>query len=967
MSIQIFCPQCGVFIASQVKCDKCGWLRPVRAAQSALMWQAEVGGKAISLLTTSGLVCLGTTEGEILALRARDGRAIWRSEIGDSIVSGQMAVWNHLLIVGLHHGGMPEPQSLLALDLRSGREVWRFSTVALALSSPLVTDGIVYFTSSDGYLFALRASDGKQIWKSEKIGSNWSPAAPAKGSGRIFIGTEDRFVLAFDARTGKRSWTFSGPSDTCFVVSPTWTEGFLFAASRDGLLYALNAQDGQAKWNLRFESGLATSPVVERHWMLVGSRDGHLYALDSTSGKNLWEFKAERWVYAAPTIDVANKVVYCTSRDHRVYALELETGREIWRFESQRRIHVSPLLINGKVIFASFDRKVYALRAYQAETRLPAETYEQRKLYLDAAVEYALRGDFREAVRLFEQEQKWIKAAEIWKIIDDERQAARCYERGGKKDAAYVIYRHLNDVVNAARLAAILGRHREAAKLFLELGQADNAAEQFALAGDLKQAVKLYEEVQDWLKALQTYKQLGDRLQQAEMLVKLGRMAEAAVLFEGEGKKLRAAQAYENAGEVRKAAAVYESVGDWEKASDLFETLGEWEKAAEACAHLDNYRRTADAYKKAAEEAQKSLPVDRKRVASLWEHAASMYRQAADEGEEIACRQQIARYRKLPYISLQVDSSGAFFVGKSQILSVIVVNAGGSPAHNVVVRAVAKVGKVQSDAGELRGLKVDDSQIVELPILPDTLGKVRLDFEVEFSDAQNRQYSHQEYAYIEVIDSEVKEHERLDLLGDRSPSAIKILFLAANPSDATRLGLDEESRAIDRALRQSEFRDMFDVKQHWAVRVGDIQGLLLRHKPDIVHFSGHGSKSGEIILEDNSGNRRPVLVRTLSQLFSVLKDNIRCVVLNACYSEPQARAIAQHIDCVIGMSESVGDSAAISFSTAFYQALGYGRDVKTAFDLSCVQIDLENLDEQDVPKLLTVISNPEGIVFVNND
>ncbi len=194
-----------------------------------------------------------------------------------------------------------------------------------------------------------------------------------------------------------------------------------------------------------------------------------------------------------------------------------------------------------------------------------------------------------------------------------------------------------------------------------------------------------------------------------------------------------------------------------------------------------------------------------------------------------------------------------------------------------------------------------------------------------------------------------------------SPSApknngkiIKILFLAANPSDTTRLRLDKESRAIDRALRQSEFRDRFDIQQHWAVSVTDLQELLLRHKPDIVHFSGHGSSASEIIIEDDYGNSHPVSVRALSQLFSILKDNIRCVVLNACYSEPQAQAIAQHIESVVGMSKAITDQAAISFATAFYQALGYGRDVKTAFDLGCVQIDMENLDEQDTPKLLTL-------------
>ncbi|MBE9507063.1 MAG: CHAT domain-containing protein, partial [Chloroflexi bacterium] len=125
---------------------------------------------------------------------------------------------------------------------------------------------------------------------------------------------------------------------------------------------------------------------------------------------------------------------------------------------------------------------------------------------------------------------------------------------------------------------------------------------------------------------------------------------------------------------------------------------------------------------------------------------------------------------------------------------------------------------------------------------------------------------------------------------------IKILFLAANPTNTARLRLDEESRAIDQALRQAEYRDKFEIAQHWAVRVADLQGYLLRHKPDIVHFSGHGGQSSEIILEDSSGESHPVSTRALSTLFSVLKDNIRCVVLNACYSEQQARAIAEYID-----------------------------------------------------------------------
>lgn len=198
---------------------------------------------------------------------------------------------------------------------------------------------------------------------------------------------------------------------------------------------------------------------------------------------------------------------------------------------------------------------------------------------------------------------------------------------------------------------------------------------------------------------------------------------------------------------------------------------------------------------------------------------------------------------------------------------------------------------------------------------------------------------------------------------DSGGKKIKILFLAANPLDTTRLRLDEESRAIEESLAKAKFQDRFDIRMHWAVRVRDLQEFLLRHQPDIVHFSGHGGKSSGIILENVTGNSQAVSARALSKLFSVLRDSVRCVVLNACYSEPQARAIAEHIDYVIGMSESIGDESAIAFASAFYQALGFGKDIQTAFDLGCVQIDLESLGEQDIPRLLCK-KDPRKIIFL---
>lgn len=182
---------------------------------------------------------------------------------------------------------------------------------------------------------------------------------------------------------------------------------------------------------------------------------------------------------------------------------------------------------------------------------------------------------------------------------------------------------------------------------------------------------------------------------------------------------------------------------------------------------------------------------------------------------------------------------------------------------------------------------------------------------------------------------------------------VKILFLAANPKNTEPLRLDEEVRAIDEVLLKARFRDRFDLIPHWAVRVSDLQELLLRHEPHVVHFSGHGSNASEIILENARGNAQAIPAAALTGLFAALKGNIRCVVLNACFSKRQAQAIAREIDCVVGMSREIGDTAAIDFAASFYRALGFGKDVKTAYTLGCLQIHMENLHEEDTPKLKT--------------
>jgi hypothetical protein len=179
---------------------------------------------------------------------------------------------------------------------------------------------------------------------------------------------------------------------------------------------------------------------------------------------------------------------------------------------------------------------------------------------------------------------------------------------------------------------------------------------------------------------------------------------------------------------------------------------------------------------------------------------------------------------------------------------------------------------------------------------------------------------------------------------------ITILFLAANPKDQDPLRLGEEVRTIDEQLRLAQHRDRFNLEQQWAVRTGDILAAMRRYKPDIVHFSGHGSASGNLIFEDVSRATKEVSAAALGELFRVLK-GVRCVVMNACWSDKHAGAIAKSVDCVIGMSRAVSDEAAIGFAAGFYGSLGDGLSIGEAFDLGRVQIMIDGGDEQKTPRL----------------
>lgn len=167
---------------------------------------------------------------------------------------------------------------------------------------------------------------------------------------------------------------------------------------------------------------------------------------------------------------------------------------------------------------------------------------------------------------------------------------------------------------------------------------------------------------------------------------------------------------------------------------------------------------------------------------------------------------------------------------------------------------------------------------------------------------------------------------------------IKILFLSANPKDTGRLQIDEELRAIYAALREGGSEGLFAVAVAPALRLGELPQALLREKPDIIHFSGHGSH-GEILLAADASSLEALSGEQLTASLRTFSERTRCVVVNACFSSTVAETVAAAIPCVIGMTREVPDASAAEFAGGFYAALALGSSVAQAFALGKLRLE----------------------------
>jgi outer membrane protein assembly factor BamB len=217
----------GVTLISGNGPDSQGEVYALRSTDGTLIWKTPQGTSYLyQPVVAQGVVYAGADDGHVFALRERDGAPLWQYATGSSHVTFTPAVSNGSVYVEANG-------SVTALSAQDGTVIWRHhldvgsSSLSVSSPSPAVADGVVYVSSTDGYLYALRADTGKELWRYH-VGDWLLETPPLAMGGAIFYGVQPicsslfycmkGYLYALRASDGAPAWRLDVPYD----VAPTY-------------------------------------------------------------------------------------------------------------------------------------------------------------------------------------------------------------------------------------------------------------------------------------------------------------------------------------------------------------------------------------------------------------------------------------------------------------------------------------------------------------------------------------------------------------------------------------------------------------------------------------------------------------------------------------------------------------------------------------------------------------------------
>jgi eukaryotic-like serine/threonine-protein kinase len=407
-----------------------------------LQWRFQTNGTVNSSPVIFGkALYIGSSDGFVYVLDAVSGVEKWRFN-ANSPINSAPAVQNNNVYITTRDG------RLLAINISTQKLLWEFKSGAeipfawghesgdFYISSPTVFDNKIFFGGGDGFLYAVNAESGRELWKFKTKGRIRS--TPAVNKNIVYVGSFDGDLYAIDAVSGQLKWRFEtegshlnsaefGFDRKSIQSSPAVTaDNKVIFGSRDGFIYAVDAMTGKELWRVDHDSSwINSSPACVGGFVYAGTSDGKFVeAINTQDGKVAWRLNTDGIVWSSPAI--AGNYLYVSDGAGVVYTVDRKTGKELWRYRVQRRVFSSPLVDNGRLYFGSDDGGLYALNSSDSEPL-------KRAVFWDA--DYVKGANFRshEALRDF------LKSSDF-EVLDTQKTTEFFHQRIKDHVASVVVF-----------------------------------------------------------------------------------------------------------------------------------------------------------------------------------------------------------------------------------------------------------------------------------------------------------------------------------------------------------------------------------------------------------------------------------------------------------------------------------------------------------------------------------------------
>jgi outer membrane protein assembly factor BamB len=362
------------------------------AARLRLAWRAHLAGAVDgSVAVSSGIVVVGSENGELAAFDERSGVQVWK-RTGLGPVSGSPAIAGNNVFAATLSG------HLRAFDLVDGRDVWDWKAEGqqpALWSSPTLYGGFLLIGVASqagdtpleiGRVVALDVTTGTERWSVCAIagcqpgGGIWStPSIDGAGRGFVGVGNPVDGILAFDARTGARLWETSFYSDASRdldvgaspVLADVRGREALAIGSVAGILKMLDARDGSVIWSVDLVEGSAVHGLLA-----TAAYDGvNLYVPSASSptglyarrldGTEVWTLKTLEPVYSAPSagngvVLFGTGAVFGDLKMGLILAVSRSDGSVVWSYDAHSSVRSSPAIVGSLVLVGDAAGDLFA-------------------------------------------------------------------------------------------------------------------------------------------------------------------------------------------------------------------------------------------------------------------------------------------------------------------------------------------------------------------------------------------------------------------------------------------------------------------------------------------------------------------------------------------------------------------------------------------------------------------------------